>query len=409
MISARRSRWPMHAWTIVALVVIEPARAQADTAPSRAVAELLRKLEQRDAVIVDLQRRVEQLEHQIGTTPDHGAPIDEPRAAKPQPTAPLSATSAERKPSPHAQVPAAGSSAALGQIEVDEKAAERALERTLVVTGGLLLPVGQADLQPSLTYIRSQAQAPTSFTSPSGQLVALQKVRGDTLDANLFLRLGLPFDSQLEVGLPFRYVEQQVITEVGFAARAEKKSHGSGFGDISLGVAKTLLRQRSWWPDIIGRVTWDTASGKTSRGGLSLGGGFNELQGTVSMTKRQDPLVFVGSASFGTTFEKDRLKPGNQFGISVGALLAASPETSLRLALNQTFVDELEVDGRAISGSDQVIGMMNIGASSILGRGKFLDLALGMGLTDEAPDYSIGVSFAIRFDPRFSLHPRRER
>jgi hypothetical protein len=45
-----------------------------------------------------------------------------------------------------------------------------------------------------------------------------------------------------------------------------------------------------------------------------------------------------------------------------------------------------------------VIGTLNFGASSIIGRGKFLDLTVGMGLTDGAPDYSVGISLAVRFD-----------
>jgi hypothetical protein len=145
-------------------------------------------------------------------------------------------------------------------------------------------------------------------------------------------------------------------------------------------------------------VTWDTDSGETSDDGFSLGGGFTELQGSLTMTKRQDPLVFIGSVSYRITFEKHNINRSDQLGFSVGALLAASPETSLRIVLNQTFVNELEVGDRAISGSDQVIGTLNFGASSIIGRGKFLDLTAGMGLTDEAPDYSIGISVSIRFD-----------
>ena len=82
-------------------------------------------------------------------------------AAKPVPSVPPVASSAEQEPSTQAEeAPAAASGAAPaapGQFEVDEEAAERALERTLVVTGALLLPFGQADIQPSFTYIRSQA------------------------------------------------------------------------------------------------------------------------------------------------------------------------------------------------------------------------------------------------------------
>ena len=402
------SRWLMQgaalaaAFAMVGLVVAEPRTEQAGSDRQPTMEELMRRLEERDALIVDLQRRVGELERQSATTADRAPPNPQPVAAKPVPSVPPVPSSAEQEPSTQAEeAPAAASGAAPaapGQFEVDEEAAERALERTLVVTGALLLPFGQADLQPSFTYIRSEQDAPTLFSAQGRQFIASQDVRRNTFIADLFLRFGLPFDSQLEVDIPYRYVEQEVVTEVDFGARAETESHGSGFGDLNLGLAKGLLEERNWWPDLIGRVTWDTDSGENSDDGFSLGGGFHELQGSLTMTKRQDPLVFIGSASYGTTFEKDDINPGDQLGFSVGALLAASPETSLRVVLNQTFVNELEIGDSAISGSDQVIGTLNFGASSIIGRGKFLDLTAGMGLTDEAPDYSVGISVAIRFD-----------
>ncbi len=408
MTPPRRSRRLLQAAALVAslamvgLVVAGPRTEQAGSDPQPTMEELLRRLKERDALIVDLQRRVGALERQIATTADRAPPNPQPVAAKPVPSVPPVASSAEQEPStPGEEAPAAASgagAAAPGQFEVDEEAAERALERTLVVTGALLLPFGQADIQPSFTYIRSEQEAPPLFFAQGRQLIASQDVRRNTFNGELFLRVGLPFDSQLELGIPYRYVEQQVVTEVGFGARAETESHGSGFGDIGFGLAKGLLHERNWWPDLIGRVTWDTDSGETSDDGFSLGGGFNELQGSLTMTKRQDPLVFIGSASYGTTFEKDDINPGDQLGFSVGALLAASPETSLRVILNQTFVNELEIGDGAISGSDQVIGTLNFGASSIIGRGKFLDLTAEMGLTDEAADYSVGISVAIRFD-----------
>jgi hypothetical protein len=305
-----------------------------------------------------------------------------------------SSTQAEEAPA----VESGAAQAAPGQLEVDEEAAERALERALVAAGALLLPFGKAEIQPSFAYIRREQDAPTIFLEQGRQFIASQEVRRNTFTGDLLLRFGLPFDSQLEVGIPYRYVEQEVVTEVDFGARAKMEGHGSGFGDIRLGLAKGLLHERNWWPDLISRVTWDTDSGATSDDGVSLGGGFNELQGSLVMIKRQDPLVFIGSASYGTTFEKDDTNPGDRLSFSVGALLAASPETSLRIVLNQTFINELEVGDRAINGSDLVVGTLNFGASSVIGRGKFLDLLVGMGLTDEAPDYSVGISLAVRFD-----------
>jgi hypothetical protein len=390
-------------FTLVGPVMAEPQRGQATSDPQPTIEQLLRRLEERDALIADLQQRVEALERQIATRAARAPPVSEPPAVtKPVPSGPPLASSAEQGPSAQAEeapaVESGAAQAAPGQFEVDEEAAERALERALVVTGALLLPFGQADIQASFAYIRDQAEAPIDFFEQGERLIASQEVHGNTFTGNLFLRVGLPFDSQLEVGIPYRYVEQAVVTEVGFGARAETQAHGSGFGDLRFGLAKGLLRERNGWPNLIGRVTWDTDLGETSDDGFSLGGGFNELQGSLTMIKRQDPLVFIGGASYGTTFEKEGINPGDRFSFSVGALLAASPETSLSVILNQTFVNEQEVGDRVLRGSDAVIGTLSFGTSSIIGRGKFLSLSAGIGLTDEAPDYSVGVSLAVRFD-----------
>ena len=285
-----------------------------------------------------------------------------------------------------------------GQFEVDEAAAERALERTLVQGGALLLNAGEAEITPSFRFIRSEDNAPIAFASNGGTFVAEDDVRRNTFEWELGLRLGLPFDSQIEVGLPYRLVDQSEVTSVAFTAQQERSSSGSGLGDLSIGLAKTLLRERRWWPDLVGRLTWDTATGETRDGGVVLGSGFNEVTGSLTATKRQDPLVFIGGASYQKAFENDDITPGDQLGFTLGAILAASPETSLRLTFDQTFVEEFEIDGGAVDGSDLAAGTLNVGASMILGPRLLLDVVVGVGVTDEASDYSILASLPLRFD-----------
>jgi hypothetical protein len=70
----------------------------------------------------------------------------------------------------------------------------------------------------------------------------------------------------------------------------------------------------------------------------------------------------------------------------------------LRLALSQTFVEEGEIDGNRIRGSDQVMASLTLGAAAVLGRGLLVDLSADVGLTDDAPDYAITVGLPIRFD-----------
>jgi hypothetical protein len=96
-------------------------------------------------------------------------------------------------------------------------------------------------------------------------------------------------------------------------------------------------------------------------------------------------------------FEENDVDPGDRFGFNVGTFLAASPNTSLSLVLNQSFIDEFEVGGQRIDGSDRVESILSFGAGTVLGRNLLLSGAVGVGLTDDSPDYSVSISLPVRF------------
>jgi hypothetical protein len=283
--------------------------------------------------------------------------------------------------------------AAPGQPEADKKTAERALERTLVSTGALLLPLGQADIEPGFSYIRSEQRAPVVFTSGGASVIAEQQVNSDIVGAVVQLRIGLPADAQVEFNVPYSHVTEETVTEVGFQPQARTTMRHSGMGDVSVALAKALLVERGWRPNLVARLTWDSDTGKTELNGS----GFNEARISLVATQRQDPLVFLWELSYQKAFEKDGVKPGDEAGLSFGALLAASPETSLRVVLNQIFVSDIELGGSSLPGSRTVASTLTFGASSIIGAGKFLDFTVQTGLTDAAPAYAFGVALAMRF------------
>src|SRR5690606_17196933 len=285
-----------------------------------------------------------------------------------------------------------------GQIQVDEDEIDRALERTLVQSGALLLPLGQAEVEPYFSYTRDESAASMVVFAENGLSVGADvKIRRNEFVSGQTLRFGMPFDSQVEFGFPYQMVDQSMVASTSTGGSDAVDGFGRGMGDISIGVAKTLVRENGgWWPDLVGRITWDTATGGTRSNAVALGGGFNELRGSLSAVKRQDPLAFVGGVSYETTFEKDDVKPGDELGFTIGTILAASPGTSLRLALDQRFVDTAEVDGRGVDGSDFVSATATLGASVVLGPGVLLDVAADIGLTDDAPDYGARASLPIR-------------
>jgi hypothetical protein len=305
------------------------------------------------------------------------------RAAQP------SNSAQEKRPSP---------SAAPGEFPIDEEAAERALERTLIQRGALLLPVGQMEIEPGFAYTRTELDVAGEVFAVGGQPIgSTDKLRRDILDVDVQVRLGMAFDSQLELRLPYRYVSQSRVTQVGSSFLSEEDEDASAFGDFRVGLAKTLLRERRWWPDLVARVAWDSDTGEVRDGDVLLGGGFNEIIGTVSAVKRQDPLAFIGAVSFQHTYENEDIEPGQQLRFLIGVALAASPETSLRAIIDQTFVDEIKIADRVVSGSDQTVGVLSLGASLLIGRSTLLDVSTDIGLTNEAPDYSVRISVGQRF------------
>lgn len=388
----------------------------AGSATEPTVEELLRRLEERRAVVEDLEKRledrdasvrqledrVEQLERLVrsiagsaaggDTTASSSAVV---RSESPAPAVPQSPArpAADRKPAETAQAPADAPTPP-GQVTVDPEAAERALERTLVLTGDLLLPVGKADVEPFVSYEYDDSSS-SALLNAGGDLIATdRRVERDEITTGLNLRVGLPFDSQVELGLPYNFVRQQDNQELSAATGSDDTA--SGLGNLRVGVAKTLLREEGWLPDLVGRVTWDSDTGKDSENGVPLSSDFHEIIGSISAIKRQDPFAFVGRLSYEHAFENDNIQPGDRFGVGVAAFLAASPETSLSLSLNASYRDDLELNSNTLNGSDENQAIISFGVSSILARGTLLNFTAGAGLTDDSPDYSVFLSLPVR-------------
>src|SRR5687767_1149598 len=112
---------------LLALVLASEAYPQSDTPPQT---DTPPKTEGRDALIDELRRRIELLEKRL-----------EEKSAAPPPVPPPPAAAPTQVPKPTASEEAG---------REDEGA--RALERTLVRTGGLVLPKGAYEFEPRLQY-----------------------------------------------------------------------------------------------------------------------------------------------------------------------------------------------------------------------------------------------------------------
>lgn len=384
--------------SLIPLLIVFSTAAAAQEDPRNAK---IRALEQR---LDELQQRLDKIEGGGGAA--QPAP---PPAQPPQPSAP-------QAQAPPAQAPPAGGAKYGAQQEggLSDEEIGLALQSTLLQKGATLLPPWTAQLIPEFDYSYLRTNALATVTTSTGTVVAPQDTRSDLLGASATLRLGLPWQSQVQIMVPYDYARSRVAVN-----STETRQSTTGIGDIQLGLSKSLWQESNWLPGGVGTVTWKTATGRVFNpfgtalsgvGGLPLssnsqrlspGTGFQSLTGSLSLSKRQDPLVFFGSLGYTHNFTGrvagGDLDESDVVGTSLGAVLSVSPATSLSASLNLGFTGRSKFNGAPLTGTDQTIGLFELGATTVLTRHLLVNTTIGFGMTQGTPDIIFGLALPIQF------------
>lgn len=337
---------PATRWTLPLLAIGGVLPAMAMAAEDPLVTELRRQLAERDAEIAALHQQMAALRSQL---PGQAAP---PAGREDPAHSPPSAN-------------AAGDDELLG-----------ALESSLVRQGAGVLARGVIEMEPEFDY---------QYDEP------IEGQRRDTFGLALTTRYGLTDSLQAELQLP--YVVRDDISG---------QRHSSGWGDARLGLTAELQRQRETGLGLLAFVQWRTTTGDIDRS-PPTGFGQDALQVGLSVTRRQDPVVLFGSLSYTANIGSahlhngSRLDSGDIFGGRLGAYLAATPDTSfyLGVAFNSSTADRF--NGQRIDTSDRLRAMVELGTTTTVGYGKFLNVSAGFGVTPAAPKFSLSTSIPIRF------------
>ena len=347
------------------------------------------QLAERDAIIIELQHSVAELRQRLAVL-ERKLQVESPKESselRPEKSGSKS-TAAEPETTSRRSDPS--------RLSVDLVAAERALERTLVEAGALLLPQGAIEVTPSSSFSVSEFEFPTILDTGSGSEFGLATVDQAVTSIGLTARVGLPFDSQLELGIPYQSVTEESTLSVLSGPVSSIKETGRGSGDLLIGLSRTLLRENGHAPDIVARLTWNTGQGTESDNGVFLGGGLSSLSGSLSFVKRRDPLALFLALEYQDTRGQNGVIPGNAFGVSFGTGLAITPTSSLFGSITHRSISETRIDGETVAGSDLDVTSLTIGFSKVLRRGTLLNLYSEVGMSDDAPDYSLGFSIPMR-------------
>ena len=263
--------------------------------------------------------------------------------------------------------------------QADDLEENRALERALVRRGRAVLPPNTIEITPGFSWSHSGSGGSSS----------------DRYSAALDARIGLaggwmPGGWMIGARMPFIHRSTSAFGD------------NTGSGDPSLAVWKELLVQDGTWPSLVASAQYSAPLGDDfTESAVALGSGFHRLSARLAAVKSIDPIAFYASASYTHSFDRKisgtKLDPGGIFGLGAGATLAVTPDVSLNAGLHFAFSEHTKSNGVKLNGSDTTVGVVNLGASVIMTKDLFVNVTSAIGVTDDSPDITVGVSLPYRF------------
>jgi hypothetical protein len=261
--------------------------------------------------------------------------------------------------------------------------------------------------------------------------IAIENVESDSLTYNLAARWGVTPRINLNLDMP--YLQRKTIYQKGgaggsAAAIAQEETTGGGLGDIALSGNYQLFAEQGRVPETV--LTFG-ATAPTGREPYGLdwrvlerdddqfirfavpskqptGNGVWQANVGVSAVKTADPAILFANAGFIYSFDRsfddidsnpDTINPGdvglgNSWYFGAGVAFAFNERTSLSIS----FSDKLSARASTrykggpwtkIIGSDANAATFNLGVTYALNSHATLVSQLGIGLTPDAPDFSL--------------------
>ena len=314
---------------------------------------------------------------------------------------------------------------------------------------GVLTPKGKFILEPSMQfgYSSNDRVALVGFTIIPAILIGLidvRQVKTTSLTAALTGRYGVTNRFELELKVPYTYVNGDTVSREIFTGTAQDSvftADGKGIGDVEAtarfqlnrgGVDRPFyvawLRYKSRTGRDLFEVTTDCVTRCVANApgtGLPLelptGSGFESLQPGITWLYPSDPVVFFGSFSYLHNFPRDNVsrtvltgappefpqtttefigevEAGDIIGFNVGMGLALNEKAAISLGYDQSMVGKTKQNGEDAPGAVRtILGNLVVGGSYRFSERTSMNVALGVGVTRDTPDVSLNVRVPITF------------
>jgi len=299
---------------------------------------------------------------------------------------------------------------ALGKQEGDVDQAAL-LKQTLTASDKQysLLKKGKWAATYDLSYAYTgQQQIDAKFTDSTLTLFKIENTRSHTITNTFSVDYGLRDNITGNVSLP-------IVSKYSESTTFSGLSHG--FGDLQMGARWQPFEMRrdsaSFTTSASVRLPTGRSPFRTIDGqNLATGSGTAGLTLGVNSSKIIDPIALFGSASLGLSAparhlnqERDgvtlvAVHPGPTVTVGGGFAYALSYDVSTTMSLQESlsFPSKLVfADGQTSRTSVQTSGMFNIGLGVRTAPQYTVNMTLGVGLTSDSPDFTLGMNLPLSF------------
>ncbi|WP_298307795.1 hypothetical protein [uncultured Erythrobacter sp.] len=240
---------------------------------------------------------------------------------------------------------------------------------------------------------------------------------------------------QFDISVPLIYrssVFQSGGAGGNAAGLADARVEEFGLGDISFGASYRLLQETVRRPDVVLNARVKPPTGRDPFGielvevvgtegnlevpaSLSTGSGVWAASIGASALKTLDPMIVFGNVTYFHNFpmsfsdideiEGDQpgsVDIGNSIQFGAGLAFALNEKSSLSSSFTLRLGDEtrlrfVDEEFSDVIGSGSTVGLLNLGATFALTERASLLTSVGVGMTTDAPDFTISARVPFRF------------
>ena len=219
-----------------------------------------------------------------------------------------------------------------------------------------------------------------------GDIPTLGLVENENFGGVLVGRYSVGRNTELFANTSFQNRRTSIIVN----SRPFSSDSRANFGDIGVGVRRTIIQEGAGRPDVILTVEGSIPTGASS---YSLGSG-------VTVVKSFDPAVLFGSLNYRHTFSRNfsditRLQPRDRIEAEIGYAFALNDTLILNSALSGTFNVKTSFDNLLIRQTD--IFNLRMGLTARISRRLFVQPSVSYRLNGPGNGLVFGLNFPYTF------------